>query len=90
VTLRHLHRHSEALASLDQALAVEPADFEAWVNRGLVLASLDRPKEAVASFDLALLIEPDDALALAYREEVIRQLPDEAELLEEEEPGLED
>jgi len=57
-----------ALAKLDRALAIEPADAGALALRAKILASLGRPAEAASSLEEAVAIEPADPelrLALA-------------------------
>jgi len=44
-------RDTEALASVDRALALEPANSTAHYNRGLILAALERYAEAGAAFE---------------------------------------
>jgi tetratricopeptide (TPR) repeat protein len=57
--LHDLHRHDEALASLDQALAIQPSHVDALYNRGLVLHQLQRYRDAIDSYDRALALRPD-------------------------------
>jgi len=54
-------RYSDALASLDKAIAIDPSMSEAWYNRGTALNNLGLNTEAVASFDKAIAINPNDA-----------------------------
>ena len=56
-------RRDEALASYDQALAVDPANIAAWYNRGGALRDLGRVSEAVQSYDRVLDLNPDLAIA---------------------------
>jgi predicted TPR repeat methyltransferase len=62
-----LGRPAEALPLLDEALAREPADAEAWGHRGNALAALGRAEEAVAAFDRALALAPGLRPALFQR-----------------------
>ncbi len=50
----------EAIASWDQALAIDPDLSSAWHNRGSALGYLGRFNEAVASFDRSIAINPED------------------------------
>jgi tetratricopeptide (TPR) repeat protein len=52
-------RLDEALASFDQAIALESGLFEAFHYRGTVLYKLGRLEETVASCDGALALKPD-------------------------------
>jgi tetratricopeptide (TPR) repeat protein len=60
-------RYSEALAALDQALAIDGADAGAHAFRASALRHLDRPAEAMAAADRALMLQPDNAAALLER-----------------------
>ncbi|MGN6579869.1 MAG: tetratricopeptide repeat protein [Bordetella sp.] len=59
VRLAGQQRLDEALASFDQAIALEPGLFEAWYYRGTVLYRLGLLDEAVASYDGALALRSD-------------------------------
>jgi tetratricopeptide (TPR) repeat protein len=58
---------SEAVASYDKALAINPKLADAWNNRGVALGNLGRYTEEVASYDKALLINPNFAIAQENR-----------------------
>ena len=60
-TRLRLGRPAEALPPLEQALAAQPEDGEAWNHRGVALAALGRHAEAVAAFDRALAAGMADA-----------------------------
>ena len=53
-----LGRFEEAVASYDQALALNPRDPVTLTNRGRAQLSLNRHSDALASFDAALGIAP--------------------------------
>jgi tetratricopeptide (TPR) repeat protein len=55
---------SEALQYFDQALAIDPDNVNALVNKGLALDDLDRSEEAIQYFDRALAIDAEDTDAL--------------------------
>jgi len=78
--LRELRRLDEALASLDQALAIDPHFAKAFGNRGNVLFDLGRYDEALASHDSAIALKPDYAEAYSNRANALRALhrPEEA------------
>ncbi|WP_019937861.1 tetratricopeptide repeat protein [Bordetella sp. FB-8] len=59
VQLTGQQRLGEALASFEQAIALDPELVEALRNRGTVLYRLGRFEEAVASYDRALALKPD-------------------------------
>jgi predicted O-linked N-acetylglucosamine transferase (SPINDLY family) len=54
-----LGRFSEALASSDRALAINPKLAEIWQSRGLILFQLDRTAEAEMAYRRALALQPD-------------------------------
>jgi tetratricopeptide (TPR) repeat protein len=60
-TLAALGRHAEAVATFDQALAIDTDHLSAWNGRGLSLHALNRHAEAITSFDRALAIDPENA-----------------------------
>jgi hypothetical protein len=53
-----MKRLPEALASLDQAVAIDPSDAVAQCNRGNVLQDLGRLEEALTGFDRAIALQP--------------------------------
>ena len=59
MALRQLGRSSDALVRLDQALAIQPDNFENLNSRGMVLNDLGRYAEAVGSFEKAVAVRPD-------------------------------
>jgi superkiller protein 3 len=63
-----LGRYSDALASCDKAIAINPNHLETWINRGNLLGILGRHSEAVASCSKALVINPNDNMAKQLRE----------------------
>jgi tetratricopeptide (TPR) repeat protein len=56
-------RLDEALACIDQALAIDPDNAVIHANRGIALVALCRLPEALASFDKAVGLKPDYAEA---------------------------
>jgi tetratricopeptide (TPR) repeat protein len=81
VALKELNRTTEALASLDRALALQPNQAEAHNNRGAVLYLLERYDEALASYDRALALKPDYANAHHNRGSTLNKLSRPAEAL---------
>ncbi|MDX2109521.1 MAG: tetratricopeptide repeat protein [Verrucomicrobiota bacterium] len=49
-----------ALAKLDEALALDPACFDAWHTRTEVLFAANRLDDALAAAEKALSLRPDD------------------------------
>ena len=76
VILSQQQKHEEALAALDQALALQPNAAAVHFNRGVVLAELERHREALESYDRVLALEPAYAPALANRAMVALNLCD--------------
>lgn len=58
-----LRRPTEAIASYEKALRIDPTFADAHNNIGRVLADLGRLDEAIASYTKALQIKPDLAIA---------------------------
>jgi Tfp pilus assembly protein PilF len=56
-----LGRHTDALASLERALSLQPRHAALLANRGRALRALGRDVEALASYDAALAVAPADA-----------------------------
>jgi tetratricopeptide (TPR) repeat protein len=100
VMLRQLQRPEEALAALDQAIALAPEETSARANRGSVLLDLAQaatargdPAGAEAILDRALAASPDDSRLLEAKALMLRasgQLGRARTFLEELEPRLPD
>ena len=54
---------TEAMASYERALDIDPRDAGIWNNKGVALLALGRKEEAVACYDRALEIDPEFAVA---------------------------
>jgi len=54
------NNYEKAIASCDQAIALNPDDYGAWNIRGIALTNLERYEEAIASFEQAIALNPDD------------------------------
>ena len=63
IALQKAGKFIEALASYDQAIALQPDNAYAFNNRGNVLQSLKRAEEALASYQAAIALKPDHAKA---------------------------
>ncbi len=64
---RQASRYDEALASLEQALTLDPKSVEAWSERGWTYRELKRHDEALASFEQVAMLAPRSAAALCDR-----------------------
>jgi tetratricopeptide (TPR) repeat protein len=60
-------RRADALADYDRIVAADPANWEAWNNRGIVLDQLERYDDALKSYDRALALKPNDDNVLHNR-----------------------
>jgi tetratricopeptide (TPR) repeat protein len=87
--LRDIGRFSEAVASFDRAIALEPRYVEAYAGRGIALRQLQRNDEALASFDRALVLRPASAELYNNRGNVLRHLQRLAEALASYERAIE-
>ena len=68
--LQRLKRHADALASFRDAIALNPAFTDAWLNLAGLLRELRRFDESIKAFSAALKISPSDAELLQARAEV--------------------
>ncbi|WP_413200335.1 tetratricopeptide repeat protein [Nostoc piscinale] len=55
----------EAIASFDQAVAMNPKDADIWLEHGRALAAISKPEQAAVSYQFAVKLIPNYALALA-------------------------
>jgi predicted O-linked N-acetylglucosamine transferase (SPINDLY family) len=78
-----------ALASYDQAAAVNPADALAFCNRGTLLRRLRRSAEALASYDQAIAAKSDYAEAYFNRGMLLTELERSKEALASYERAIE-
>jgi tetratricopeptide (TPR) repeat protein len=83
-----LNRISEALASYDEVLAVNPSHVGARVNRGNVLLRFNRPADALESYDVALAAMPGHPQILTNRGHALRRLDRPREALVDLEAAL--
>ena len=60
-------RLEDALASYDQALALDPGDAVAHGVRGVTLQALGRLEDALAAYDRALALDPENAITHSNR-----------------------
>lgn len=73
-TLRILGRLDDALDSLDQAVAIQPGDADAWCARGRVLLEMRAFADALDSYDRAVALRPDDPKPHDFRSRALRDL----------------
>ncbi len=50
---------STAIDYFDKAIEIEPLNYFAWANKGLILKKIDRREEAILCYDRAISIQPD-------------------------------
>ena len=67
IALQELQLLEEAIASYDNAIAVNPLCLNAHYNRGNILNQLNRTEEAIFSFDNAIAIDPNFVMAYNNR-----------------------
>lgn len=60
-------RHQEAIRAFSSAIALDPTDARAHLNRGLAFERLDNLDQAIADFTQALELSPKDAKILYIR-----------------------
>ena len=61
-----LHKHEEAVASYQKALALDPNLFEARLNLGILLIQLNNPQAALEHLEKAATLKPDHLRAQLY------------------------
>jgi len=69
-----LGRPAQALAALDQALAVQPDDAAAWFHRGQLLQVLERPAEALAAYERVLALDAAHGTAWSQRGALLKDM----------------
>jgi predicted O-linked N-acetylglucosamine transferase (SPINDLY family) len=75
-------RPIEALAAYDRLIELQPANFEAHYNRGVILSQQRKNEEALASLDQALKLQPNAAAVHFNRGVVLADLERHREALE--------
>ena len=66
--------YTQAIASYDKALEIQPNNFSIWDVRGDALRKLSRYEEAIASYDQAIAIKPDYPYSWWSRGDVLERL----------------
>lgn len=69
-----LGRHEQAIADADAALAFEPKDVSALLERGYAKYKLGRYSDALGDVDEALAIDPLNAMGYLYRGMILEKL----------------
>ncbi|MEQ8957947.1 MAG: tetratricopeptide repeat protein, partial [Coleofasciculus sp. C2-GNP5-27] len=54
------NQYEKALASFDQAIALNPDCYQTWQNRGIALGNLDRYEESLANFNQTIALNYND------------------------------
>jgi tetratricopeptide (TPR) repeat protein len=62
-----MNPRADAFADYERIVALDPQNWEAWNNRGIVLDQFERYEEALKSYDRALALAPDDDNVLHNR-----------------------
>ncbi|HTY16068.1 MAG TPA: tetratricopeptide repeat protein, partial [Methanoregulaceae archaeon] len=71
ITLLDQDHYNEAIAAFDSALALNPNNLQARVNKGTALFSAGRASESLLSFDIALNQDPSYIPALLEQGRVL-------------------
>ncbi len=74
-------RAADAVADYDRIVALMPAHWEAWNNRGIALEALSRHDEALANYERALALNPSNTSVQHNRAAVLIVLKREEEAL---------
>ncbi|MDZ4870402.1 MAG: tetratricopeptide repeat protein [Alphaproteobacteria bacterium] len=64
-------RASDAFADFELIVALDPQNWEAWNNRGILLDKVERYEDALKSYDRALALAPNDGNVLHNRGAVL-------------------
>ncbi|MBI3850864.1 MAG: tetratricopeptide repeat protein [Verrucomicrobia bacterium] len=73
-TLLNLGQHEEALACVEEALAIDPANIEALLKKGTVLERLQRMEEAIEIYDRAIAVDNSKTTAYLLKGGVFNRL----------------
>jgi tetratricopeptide (TPR) repeat protein len=81
-TLLKVGRPKEALASAEEALALDPTNTDALIKKGKALEDLERREEAVLAYDRAIEIDAKNTIAYLRKGELFNKLERYDEALE--------
>jgi len=68
------NNYEKAIASFDQAIALNPDCYQTWQNRGIALGNLDRYEESLANFNQTIALNYNDYNAWFNRGNALRNL----------------
>jgi tetratricopeptide (TPR) repeat protein len=68
---KDLRNYSQAIASYDRALLINPNFADAWMGKGRALAELGQHTEALTAFDRSLQLSPNLAVALILQSKTL-------------------
>ncbi len=67
-------KYEESVKALDEALKIEPNNYEIWMQKGWALHGLGKYKDALEAFNQSLKIMPNYAYATYGRDDILRNL----------------
>ncbi|MEW6536139.1 MAG: DUF1266 domain-containing protein [Candidatus Auribacterota bacterium] len=88
VTLRRNNRNMEALKAYDDAIKLDPNNYRAWNERGLIFEKWADWEEALKSHEKAVTINPGFALGWTNKGYVLGELNRDSEALQAHETAL--
>jgi tetratricopeptide (TPR) repeat protein len=69
-----LGKYSDAVASLDQGIALYPKDQMLWNNKGYALFKLDKYQDALSAYDKAISFEQNYTIALINKGDALLKM----------------
>jgi tetratricopeptide (TPR) repeat protein len=67
-------KYEESVKAFDEALKIEPNNYDTWMQKGWALHELGKYKDALEAFNQSLKIMPDYAYATYGRDASLRNL----------------
>ena len=67
-------KYEESVKAFDEALKIEPNNYDTWMQKGWALHGLGEYKDALEAFNQSLKIMPDYAYATYGRDASLRNL----------------
>jgi tetratricopeptide (TPR) repeat protein len=74
VIYQNLNQLQQALTDLNQAIALNPGNADALVNRANTFLRLNQPQQAIIDLDQAIVLDPYDGITYNSRGDVYRSL----------------